>query len=91
MAATAASFGYNLATGWASRPSGLRMLRAGGFDTRYRTWGTTGSAVVLVPGAFETADTFAALGAVLGADHRAPGGPRPASAPRRRPPSPDDI
>jgi pimeloyl-ACP methyl ester carboxylesterase len=70
VAATAASFGYNLATGWASRPSGLRMLRAGGFDTRYRTWGTTGSPVVLVPGAFETADTFAALGAVLGTDHR---------------------
>jgi pimeloyl-ACP methyl ester carboxylesterase len=70
VAATVASFGYNLATGWASRPSGLRMLRAGGFDTRYRAWGTTGSPVVLVPGAFETADTFAALGAVLGTDHR---------------------
>lgn len=69
-ALTAASFGYNLATGPATRPSGLRMLSAGGFDTRYRTWGTTGSPVVLVPGAFETADTFAALGAELGTDHR---------------------
>jgi pimeloyl-ACP methyl ester carboxylesterase len=69
-AITAASFGYNLATGPATRPSGLRMLSAGGFDTRYRTWGTSGSPVVLVPGAFETADTFAALGTALGTDHR---------------------
>jgi pimeloyl-ACP methyl ester carboxylesterase len=69
-ALTAASFGYNLATGPAPRPPGLRMLSAGGFDTRYRTWGTSGLPVVLVPGAFETADTFAALGAVLGTDHR---------------------
>ena len=69
-ALTAASFGYNLATGPAARPPGLRMLSAGGFDTRYRTWGTSGLPVVLVPGAFETADTFAALGAALGTDHR---------------------
>jgi pimeloyl-ACP methyl ester carboxylesterase len=70
-ALTAASFGYNLATGGqASRPSGLNMVNAGGFGTRYRTWGTTGSAIVLVPGAFETADTFAPLGAVLGTHHR---------------------
>ncbi len=68
---TVASFGYNLATeGPVPRPSGLLMVSAGGFDTRYRTWGTSGSPVVLVPGAFETADTFAALGAVLGTDHR---------------------
>ena len=68
---TAASFGYNLATGTPPpRPSGLLMARAGGFDTRYRSWGTTGSPIVLVPGAFETADTFAPLGAVLGIDHR---------------------
>ena len=68
---TVASFAYNAATSArASRPSGLSMINAGGFDTRYRTWGTTGSAIVLVPGAFETADTFSALGAVLGRDHR---------------------
>lgn len=68
---TGASFGYNLATdGPAPRPPGLRMVSAGGFDTRYRTWGTSGSPVVLVPGAFETADTFAALGAALARDHR---------------------
>ncbi len=69
-AVTVASVGYNLATGPAARPPGLRMLSAGGFDTRYRSWGTSGSPVVLVPGAFETADTFAALGAALGTDHR---------------------
>jgi pimeloyl-ACP methyl ester carboxylesterase len=70
-AVTVASFGYNLATGAVpSRPPGLRMVRAGGFDTRYRSWGTTGSPIVLVPGAFETADTFARLGAILGAGHR---------------------
>jgi pimeloyl-ACP methyl ester carboxylesterase len=71
VALTAASFGYNLSTnGPAPRPSGLLMAQGGGFDTRYREWGTTGTPIVLVPGAFETADTFAALGQVLGADHR---------------------
>jgi len=71
VALTVASFGYNLATdGQASRPSGLTMVKAGGFDTRYRSWGTSGTPIVLIPGAFETADTFASLGPVLGADHR---------------------
>jgi pimeloyl-ACP methyl ester carboxylesterase len=70
-AVTVASFGYNFATGGqASRPPGLTMVKAGGFDTRYRGWGASGSPIVLIPGAFETADTFASLGAVLGADHR---------------------
>lgn len=70
-ALTVASFAYNLATdGPVGRPAGLRMIRAGGFDTRYLAWGTTGSPVVLVPGAFETAGTFAALGPALGAGHR---------------------
>jgi pimeloyl-ACP methyl ester carboxylesterase len=71
VAVTAASFCYNLATdGQASRPAGLLMVRAGGFDTRYLAWGTSGSPIVLIPGAFETAGTFAALGAALGTDHR---------------------
>ncbi|HLH58054.1 MAG TPA: alpha/beta hydrolase [Streptosporangiaceae bacterium] len=71
VAVTAASFGYNLATdGPAPRPAGLLMARSGGFGTRYRTWGTSGTPIVLVPGAFETADTFGALGAVLGKHHR---------------------
>ena len=71
VAVTAASFGYNLATdGPAPRPSGLLMAHGGGFDTRYRSWGASGTPIVLVPGAFETADTFAPLGAVLGRSHR---------------------
>src|SRR5258708_5460298 len=68
---TAASFAYNLATnGLVTRPSGLRMIRAGAFDTRYLQWGTSGSPVVLVPGAFATADTFAALGPERGTHPR---------------------
>jgi pimeloyl-ACP methyl ester carboxylesterase len=71
VALTAASFGYNFSTSSpAPRPSGLLMARGGGFDTRYREWGTIGPPIVLVPGAFETADTFASLGPVLGVDHR---------------------
>ena len=68
---TATSFIYNgLTDSVARRPAGLRVISAGGFETRYRSWGTTGSPVVLVPGAFETADTFARLGEALGRDHR---------------------
>ena len=71
VALTAASFGYNFSTnGPGAAPAGLLMATGGGFDTRYREWGTAGTPIVLVPGAFETADTFAALGPVLGADHR---------------------
>ena len=71
VALTVASIGYNLTTnGAASRPAGLLVAHGGGFDTRYRQWGTAGTPVVLVPGAFETADTFDELGPVLGATHR---------------------
>jgi pimeloyl-ACP methyl ester carboxylesterase len=71
VALTGASYGYNFATNSpAPRPPGLLMASGGGFDTRYLEWGTTGPPVVLVPGAFETADTFASLGPILGADHR---------------------
>ncbi len=71
VAGTVASFGFNLVTnGTSSRPSGLLMAAGGGFDTRYLEWGTSGTPIVLVPGAFETADTFGALGAVLGKSHR---------------------
>src|ERR1700689_5961184 len=59
-AGTAASLGYNLATdGPVPRPAGLLMANGGAFDTRYLEWGSSGTPVVLVPGAFETADTFA--------------------------------
>ena len=67
IAVTAASFGFNIATGGkAARPAGLRM--AGG--TRYLSWGNEGTPIVLLPGAFETADAFSALGPVLGREHR---------------------
>lgn len=71
VAVTAASFGYNLATDTpAPRPSHLLYAEGGGWDTRYLEWGTHGTPVVLVPGAFETADTFAKLGPVLAKNHR---------------------
>jgi pimeloyl-ACP methyl ester carboxylesterase len=71
VAVTAASFGYNLATDVpAPRPAHLLFAKGGGWDTRYLEWGTHGTPVVLVPGAFETADTFAKLGPVLAQNHR---------------------
>ena len=39
-------------------------------DTRYIEWGSRGTPIVLVPGAAETADTFARLGPVLAKNHR---------------------
>ena len=70
-AGTAASFCYNLATdGSAPRPAHLLFAKGGGWDTRYLEWGTRGTPVVLVPGAAETADTFARLGPVLAENHR---------------------
>jgi pimeloyl-ACP methyl ester carboxylesterase len=71
LAVTAASFGYNLATnGPPPRPAHLLFARGGGWDTRYLEWGRYGTPVVLVPGAFETAKTFARLGPVLAKNHR---------------------
>jgi pimeloyl-ACP methyl ester carboxylesterase len=71
VAVTGASFGYNLATdGPAPRPAHLLFAKGGGWDTRYLEWGTHGRPVVLVPGAFETADAFAELGPVLASNHR---------------------
>jgi pimeloyl-ACP methyl ester carboxylesterase len=71
VAVTAASFGYNLATdGPAPRPGRLLFARGGGWDTRYLQWGTHGPPVILVPGAFESADVFATLGPVLARNHR---------------------
>jgi pimeloyl-ACP methyl ester carboxylesterase len=69
--ATAASFAYNLATdGPPPRPAHLKFASGGGWDTRYLAWGTRGTPVVLVPGAAETADSFAELGPVLAKNHR---------------------
>jgi pimeloyl-ACP methyl ester carboxylesterase len=71
VAVTVASFCYNLATdGPAPRPAHLLFAEGGGWDTRYLEWGTRGTPVILVPGALETADTYAKLGPALATDHR---------------------
>jgi pimeloyl-ACP methyl ester carboxylesterase len=68
---TVASVGYNVATGHVpAHPAGLTFVRAGDIETRYIAWGAAGTPIVLVPGAFETADSFVALGAELSRDHR---------------------
>ena len=68
---TASSVVYNVATRTPpAPPSGLAFVQAGDVRTRFLRWGDHGSPVVLVPGAFETADAWHALGQVLGADHR---------------------
>jgi pimeloyl-ACP methyl ester carboxylesterase len=69
--ATAASLGYNAFTrGRAAPPPGLRFVRAGDIDTRFQTWGTTGSPVVLVHGAAESVDTWSRLVPLLARNHR---------------------
>ncbi|MGI8334593.1 alpha/beta fold hydrolase [Actinomadura scrupuli] len=68
---TLASFGYNALTAHrATPPEGMSYTRAGDVLTRYRTWGSTGSPVVLVHGAFESADTWSRLAPLLARDHR---------------------
>lgn len=68
---TLASFGYNaLTAGRAAPPPGLSYVQAGDVLTRYRTWGATGSPVVLVHGAFESADTWSRMAPLLARDHR---------------------
>ncbi|GAA1116354.1 hypothetical protein GCM10009630_12490 [Kribbella jejuensis] len=68
---TAASFGYNLATNaTATPPPGLKYVDAGGINTRYDTWGTSGTPVVLVHGAAESVDTSSRLVPLLAKNHR---------------------
>ncbi len=68
---TGTSFVFNAATaGRAAAPHGLAYVQAAGVRTRYRTWGRAGSPVVLVHGAFESADTWSRLAGVLARDHR---------------------
>jgi pimeloyl-ACP methyl ester carboxylesterase len=69
--ATCASFGYNaLTAGRATPPAGQVYVQAADVRTRYRVWGTTGSPIVLVHGAFESADTWSRLAPLLAHDHR---------------------
>lgn len=69
---TVFSFSYNIATAdRAEVPKGLSFVRTGDIQTRYRTWGSAaGTAIVLVPGFLETADTFQPLAAVLASRYR---------------------
>ena len=68
---TAASVVYNAATDTSpAPPAGLLFVQAGDVSTRFLHWGDHGPAVVLVPGAFETADAWGELGEALGVDHR---------------------
>jgi pimeloyl-ACP methyl ester carboxylesterase len=68
---TCASVGYNaLTAGRTAPPPGQVYVRAADVRTRYRVWGTTGSPIVLVHGAFESADTWSRLAPLLAHDHR---------------------
>ncbi|WP_147341210.1 alpha/beta fold hydrolase [Actinomadura logoneensis] len=50
----------------AAVPAGLSYVQAGDVRTRYREWGSGGSPVVLVHGAFESADAWTPTAEVLG-------------------------
>jgi pimeloyl-ACP methyl ester carboxylesterase len=68
---TAASLGYNaLTNGTAAPPPGLKFVQTGDIKTRYETWGTTGTPVVLVHGAVESVDTWSRLAPLLATNHR---------------------
>lgn len=71
VAGTVFSFTYNAATSARARPpAGLALIRTGDLLTRYREWGRSGAPVVLIPGAAESADTWARLAPILARDHR---------------------
>jgi pimeloyl-ACP methyl ester carboxylesterase len=68
---TAASFTFNAFTAnRASPPPGLTYVEADGIRTRYQEWGSTGTPIVLVHGAFESVDTWSRLAPLLARDHR---------------------
>ncbi|GAA3788463.1 hypothetical protein GCM10022403_023640 [Streptomyces coacervatus] len=68
---TTTSLVYNAFTAQrAAPPTGLRYVQAADIRTRYQTWGTTGSPIVLVHGAFEQVDTWSRLAPLLARDHR---------------------
>ncbi len=68
---TGASLTYNAFTGdHEPPPDGLNFVAAGDVNTRYESWGTTGSPIVLVHGAAESVDTWSKLVPVLARDHR---------------------
>lgn len=71
VAVTLFSVVFNAATAHRARPpAGLTYVRTGDLRTRYRVWGSTGSPVVLVHGAVESADTWEPVARLLARDHR---------------------
>ncbi len=68
---SAASFIFNAVTATrASPPPGLTYVEADGIRTRYQEWGSTGTPIILVHGAFESVDTWSRLAPLLARDHR---------------------
>jgi pimeloyl-ACP methyl ester carboxylesterase len=68
---TLAGFGIDAVTGGhRAPPPGQLYLQAADVRTRYRVWGTTGTPIILVHGAFENADMWRPLAAVLARGHR---------------------
>jgi pimeloyl-ACP methyl ester carboxylesterase len=68
---TAGSAGFNLVTGGtAPPPDGLKYVRAADVGTRYDSWGTAGSPIVLVHGSVESVDTWSRVVPLLAAKHR---------------------
>jgi pimeloyl-ACP methyl ester carboxylesterase len=68
---TAASFIFNAFTAdRASPPPGLTYVAADGIRTRYQEWGSSGTPIVLVHGAFESVETWSRLAPLLARDHR---------------------
>ncbi|WP_088320102.1 alpha/beta fold hydrolase [Kineosporia sp. R_H_3] len=71
VALTVASWGFNRLTDEPSAaPPGLTYVRTGDLMTRVSVHGSTGPAVVLVPGAAESAGTWDAVAQRLSAGHR---------------------
>jgi len=68
---TGASVIFNFATRErAEPPPGLRFVQTADLQTRYDSWGTTGSPIVLVHGAAESVESWSALVPVLARTHR---------------------
>jgi pimeloyl-ACP methyl ester carboxylesterase len=68
---TGTSLGYNAFTSAnAAPPPGLKFVQAADIHTRYDTWGTSGSPVVLLHGAAESVDTWSRLVPLLARNHR---------------------
>ncbi len=69
--ATVCCWIYNAATaGRRYPPPGLHYVQTLGYLTRYDEWGTAGTPVVLVHGAFESADTWQPTAQLLARRHR---------------------